>query len=561
MTEAAKRTSSPADVVFAYHTRSKHRLERYAAGPETLDWTEQPNPFREFAGSPRMLLPLHSRQIDLAFAQLHGAEHIAPRALSLESVGALLELSLGVSAWKEYGPDRWALRCNPSSGNLHPTEAYVLCDRVPGLDDGVYHYVSRDHALEQRCVLDQAADRRSDSALWVGLSSVHWREAWKYGERAFRYCQIDIGHAIGALRYAAAVLGWSLRVVESCDGVQLAGLLGLDRNEDFGAAEREEPDLLLAVIPDPAPCRSRREAAARTLPAVAQSNWRGRANVLDPHPMYHWPAIDEIAAATVAGLRRKSTKAEIGYRPYPHLTPAGTAAAVDVIRNRRSAQQFDRKFTLQAGSFFHLLDCLLTRQSLPWDAWPYTSRIHPLMFVHRVEGLAPGLYALPRRPDAQHSLRNLLRKDFLWRRVESAPRHLPLFQLFLGDVRQMAKTLSCHQAIASDSSFSLAMLAEFGQLVAQEPWRYRQLHWEAGLLGQVLYLEAEAMGLRGTGIGCYFDDALHDALGLHDQRYQSLYHFTVGRALLDGRISTLPPYPGRAGLSAGLPPESMEHGS
>ena len=538
-------------MVFAYHTRSKHRPERYAAGPETLDWTEQPNPFREFAGSPRIPLPLRARHIDLQFAKLHDAQAIAPHALSLESVGALLELSLGLSAWKEHGPDRWALRCNPSSGNLHPTEAYVLCSHVSDLGDGLYHYVSRDHTLEQRCVPDRAPTHQSDGALWIGLSSVHWREAWKYGERAFRYCQLDIGHALGALRYAAAVLGWSLRVVESCDDATLARLLGLDRDEDFSGVERETPDLLMTLIPTATPSRSQREAAARAVPAPAQSDWRGRANRLDPHPMYRWPVIDEVAAATVALPRKKSTSVEISYRRYPQLQPAGTAAAVDVIRNRRSAQQFDRKFTMDAGAFFHLLDCVLTRPAPPWDLWRHTPRVHPLIFVHRVQGLAPGLYALPRRPDAELPLRNSLHRDFLWRRVENAPEHLPLFQLFLGDCRPIAKTLSCHQAIASDSSFSLAMLAEFETLVAQEPWRYRQLYWEAGLIGHTLYLGAEAMGLRGTGIGCYFDDAVHDALGLQGERYQSLYHFTVGRALTDERIRTTPPYADRVASEPG----------
>jgi hypothetical protein len=45
-------------------------------------------------------------------------------------------------------------------------------------------------------------------------------------------------------------------------------------------------------------------------------------------------------------------------------------------------------------------------------------------------------------------------------------------------------------------------------------WPYRWMFWEAGLLGQVLYLEAEAAGARGTSIGCYFDDAARDLLGL-----------------------------------------------
>jgi hypothetical protein len=58
------------------------------------------------------------------------------------------------------------------------------------------------------------------------------------------------------------------------------------------------------------------------------------------------------------------------------------------------------------------------------------------------------------------------------------------------------------------------------------------------VLGQVLYLEAEASGLQGTGIGCYFDDVVHSALGLNTERFQDLYHFTVGKAVIDARIGS-----------------------
>jgi hypothetical protein len=105
--------------------------------------------------------------------------------------------------------------------------------------------------------------------------------------------------------------------------------------------------------------------------------------------------------------------------------------------------------------------------------------------------------------------------------------------------------MNCHQAIASDGCFALSMLCEFEPIVRANAWRYRQLHWEAGLLGHVLYLAAEAEGLRGTGIGCYFDDALHEILGVTGTQFQALYHFTVGRPLTDDRISTLPAYPDR----------------
>jgi hypothetical protein len=62
------------------------------------------------------------------------------------------------------------------------------------------------------------------------------------------------------------------------------------------------------------------------------------------------------------------------------------------------------------------------------------------------------------------------------------------------------------------------------------------------MIGQVLYLEAEAHGNRGTGIGCFFDDAVHEIMGLSDNHYQSLYHFTVGKPIEDPRLTTHPPY-------------------
>jgi nitroreductase len=86
------------------------------------------------------------------------------------------------------------------------------------------------------------------------------------------------------------------------------------------------------------------------------------------------------------------------------------------------------------------------------------------------------------------------------------------------------------------------MIARFRSPITSEPFRYRQLFWETGMIGQVLYLEAEAHGVRGTGIGCFFDDAVHDILGLSGNRYQSLYHFTIGRPIEDPRLTTYPAY-------------------
>ncbi|MDR3469066.1 MAG: nitroreductase family protein [Xanthobacteraceae bacterium] len=534
--DAAGGAPPSADVAFAYHTRTKHDLKRYAAGPETLDWDTQPNPFREFSGSARTPLPLTADHLTTTFAQIYQPPG-APAPLTLASVAALLELSMGLSAWKEYGPDRWALRCNPSSGNLHPTEAYVLSANVPGLDDGLHHYVSRDHVLEQRC--RRAGRSAAPARLWIGLASIHWREAWKYGERAFRYCQLDIGHALGAIRYAAGALGWQATVVGGVESAALRAAMGLDRAGDFAGAEPEDADLLIAITPgSTAPDEKQNVPEAFD---TAADHWSGQANRLDPHPMYRWPVIDEVSAAT----HGRATDEPAAPLPYPPLPEGATARAADIILGRRSAQRFDARHTIGADHFHRLLDCLLARPAAPWDVWCFAPRLHPVLFVHRVEGLAPGVYALPRHPEAMSALRQELRSDFEWQRPDGVPAHLPLFRLLTTDCRATSRTASCHQAIASDGGFSLSMVAEFEPIVGADPWRYRQLYWEAGLLGQVLYLEAEAARLRGTGIGCYFDDAVHTLLGIETRRFQALYHFTVGRPLTDDRITTFPAYPGR----------------
>ena len=78
------------------------------------------------------------------------------------------------------------------------------------------------------------------------------------------------------------------------------------------------------------------------------------------------------------------------------------------------------------------------------------------------------------------------------------------------------------------------MIAEYQEtLLSRGPGSIGDCSGKPGLLGQVLYLEAEAAGARATGIGCFFDDPVHRVFGLADLAFQSLYHFTVGGAVDD----------------------------
>jgi SagB-type dehydrogenase family enzyme len=534
-----------------YHERSTHHPGRYAAGPGFLDWANQPEPFRTWAGAPVVELPLAGDDAWATWGDLHRAGSVAPRPLDRPSLGAFLELALGITAWKEHGGSRWALRANPSSGNLHPTEGYVLLPGMPGLPAGVYHYLSRDHVLERRFTLSRDSanvleQRLPRGVLLVGLSSIHWRETWKYGERAFRYCQHDVGHALGSLRYAAAALGWAARLLETPGDDDLSAVLGLDRDTGFAAvapADREHPDGLVAVAP-PSVIDEAVDQVATLLDPLRESlqdgDWAGTPNALSPKHV-GWPAIDDVAI----GARKPRTSLVPGDSGRtgpegPSLGPGDASSAVHLIRSRRSAAAMDGVTALPAAAFFAILERLRPRPALPpCDVLPWAPRVHPVLFVHRVEGLARGLYLLERVPGALEALRAALRPSFAWERTEGAPPSL--LRLEEGDERSLARFASCGQGIAADSAFAVAMLADFRDL-DDGPWWYRRLHWEAGVLGQALYLEAEAAGVRGTGIGCFFDGVVHEKLGLGDGRFHDLYHFTVGGAVDDRRIKTSPGY-------------------
>ena len=228
----------------------------------------------------------------------------------------------------------------------------------------------------------------------------------------------------------------------------------------------------------------------------------------------------------------------------PPLIPSSQVAAATLIRQRRSCLALDGKTSISAETFYHMLDSLLPRPGVPpWDTLPWEPRLHLGIFVHRVRGLTPGLYLLERNAAVHERIRPALRDTFLWKRPPDCPEHLRLWCLAEADLQDVSRVASCHQEIASDGAFSLGMLAEFGDTIRHRgAWWYRRLFWESGVLGQVLYLEAEAAGIRSTGIGCYFDDVFHDLLGIQTDAFQSLYHFTVGGPIDDPRLTTLAPY-------------------
>jgi nitroreductase len=378
----------------------------------------------------------------------------------------------------------------------------------------------------------------------VALTSIIWREAWKYGERAFRYCQHDTGHAIGALRFAAAMLGWRMQVLPEWSDAQIATLLGLDREADFGDAEHEEPECVALVTSQPGfRVRDSGFEPEVLVDAARNGSWFGRANRLSPGQV-DWPIIDEVTLATRYpgirdtgfGVRHEEPRTLESRFPIPE-SQSGASAARDIILQRRSALAFDPRGVLQRDSFLAMLR-RLRPGAPPWDAIEWPPHVHLALFVHRVRDVTPGVYAYVRDPAVRDEWKAAMRPEFLWEEVADG-----LFLLLPIEAGRIANRLSCDQDIAEEGFFGLGMIARVEQALGERgEWFYRRLFWECGLIGQVLYLEAEAAGGRATGIGCYYDDPVHDLLGLSGHQWQSLYHFSMGLPVEDARLTTEPGY-------------------
>lgn len=529
----------------AYHRQTEHALERYAAGPETLDWDAQPAPFRRYEGAPVFVLP---RVVEVDPAVFPGPTlpierlgEVAPAGFSAPAFGVLLGLALGITAWKSNGPDRWAVRANPSSGNLHPVEAYLLMQGVAGFASGVYHYCPDAHTLEQRAVWEPSPELERPR-LWVALSSVMWREAWKYGVRAFRYCQLDVGHAVAALGHASAALGWRIRHETQVGSETLAHALGLTRLTDFRGGRRtdtelEEAEVLMEIEPIdgrlPLPAAALRELTTK-------ATFSGAATTIDARPMYSWPSIEEVAKATRAPDRETIGSVE-SRRYLPLRKSGGVASTQQLVFGRRSAQRFDRHATLEQAALSRIL--LGVSPDAVSGPWLGTERpaVDLVLFVHRVEGLASGIYVFPRTAGSKNSLQSWFAETSQPtppRLLDGGVQLLELTPVAPQALARLARATHCHQDIAATCCVAVGMFVHLTEALDPHAAGYRGVHREAGAIGHELYLAAELEGMRGTGIGCFFDDAVRSLVGLEASPFVPIYHFTIGKPVTDARIDS-----------------------
>jgi len=323
-----------------------------------------PDPFRHYERVPVIDLPADPPEPDIpALAVLAGHKGADESADWIAFLSRLLFYSASISAAKQTpSGDRYALRVNPSSGNLHPTEFHFACP------NGIYHYRVSSHMLEQRATGDFGP-------LEFLLTTIVWREAWKYQSRAYRYCLHDLGHAWQSLSLAAAAMGCEARAMGSFNDESVT--------KRYGLAEDEWPMLLVRIQGGP------------VFPAVSKNEWMGGIPNRLSTEVVRYPLIEELHAATrIARVADVTTDPRVIEGAFRQGLAFG-----EVVRRRRSALDF------RGGNETIRYEQLMTLLALADFA--SESFVQLYLYVHRVSGLAAGVY----RYESGTGLNNIMLGD------------------------------------------------------------------------------------------------------------------------------------------------------
>ena len=485
-----------------YHELTKHSAESLRRTQHYLDWANMPNPFRHYEDVPILDLPA-----DPPAPRISALDVLAGKAGNTSATGGakylsqLMFYSASISASKRVPSTgyAYALRVNPSSGNLHPTEFHFSTRGLIDWPDGFYHYRPSSHIAEQRAIGNFAAKLvDTDAPLVFVLTTIAWREAWKYQNRAYRYCLHDVGHAWQSLALSARSIG--------CESFAL-GNFSDDRIAELCLLSPDEWPLLIVELRGPS-------IPVRALEPVETILFAGQPNRLSEDQV-PFPLIERIHAATKhstestvtsLGQPMESGHGEISLPP--RLSTSRSFG--DVVRTRRSALDFKGGY---ASITLSQLATLLATTKQPLYADFASARfVHLYLYVHRVAGLAPGVYRY-------------------W------PERAELEKIKEGDQRLVAAALSLGQDLAGNACLAFSMIGDLENAARSYGDRgYRYVHFEAGAIGQRLYLASEALGLRATGIGAFFDEQVNRYLGLSPELGQVVYHFAIGYPIPDPRL-------------------------
>ncbi|MGE3166202.1 MAG: SagB/ThcOx family dehydrogenase [Planctomycetota bacterium] len=488
----------PGDISLAerYHLETKYTEESVRRLPPM---GQQPALYKDFQSDRSIDLQPH-----LPFPGFPFAEQAAPR-LELTPPGSLLPrlarllyFTNGVTGFVKHPDGLTLFRAAPSAGGLYPTEIYLVTEGVEGLEDGLHNFSVAHNRLtpvfdgelldelSAACFGHPAAQRARAMLI---LTAVLQRSSFRYHDRAYRRILLDTGHVLGNL-CAYASEEQLTPVPLSCFADDVVNqLLFLDPLQECAMAVVPllEGDVADESFTRLALHRSKDEGTARRPGESLLQALHHGSTIERPKPITI-PRLLESPSVTAEPCAGRRVELEQG---------------VGAVIARRRSTRVLAGGPLPRRQVEEILHYGYAPQERGWLAVADLIETHVVAL--RVTGLEPGVYRY-------------------------SPRTHRLALARAGKFASIVHRICLQQDLARDAAAVIVHVADLPNSVVLLGNRaYRELHLEAGLIGEWLNLAALSLGVGVSGIGGFFDDEVASLLGVPTDR-AILYLTLLGEA-------------------------------
>lgn len=487
-----------------YHEKSKHSRQSISRPRLHVDLAARPEVYKTYSGATTIALPEPDRKmetpLDKAIEKSRSpAFGFTPKSISLSQLSTLLYMTGGIT--EPLGE----LRAAPSAGARYPIEIYIIANNVKDLPKGLYHYNVKKHGLdllktsenilEELQKVSNPVYRIENASVTLVFSARFYRSAWKYRDRAYRYCLIETGNMAQNSTLVLAAMGLHSIPIAGFDDQQVNEILGLDGIE-------EGPLLLLPV----------------------GAGIVGKEKASSDQKWYLRPSSREIStgkAGKIIGLIHGDTYLEktIGVGPplgesfgeedlnedeksipLPKSSIAKTTVGT-VIDRRRST----RRFSPRPMELSKLSSILKTSFYDFAKAKTFsTNSLSLYLAVHQVDGLKAGVYKYLPKPHG-------------------------LLPIYTGPIQENAHAASLSQNPARDANFLIIITIDASTMITAYGERgYRYASIMAGFVGENVYLTATAQGLGVVGIGAFFDDEISEIICVDPEKEYPIFILAIG---------------------------------
>lgn len=501
----------PVSIAQHYHERTKYDPKTIYAKSNSLDWNQQPYPYKEY----KLGTPFDLKR----FLNEEPGDADDPAALWWHRLSRTLFCGYGLTGMIPTVGEPHYLRASPSAGGLYPAEIYLVSRGTPLLPAGLYNYQVKTHSLihfweddvwtglQNACLWNPVLE---STQLALVITAVFFRSAWRYQDRAYRRIFLDTGHLLGNLELACAINNLRPHLIGGFADAAMNQLLYLDPEQEGTIAILPLADLL--------DVQQNLPLARTALPAPTQYSYP---TVEDGELLGYFHRATQIElTSTKVDWKEVSPAKPLDKYNFPFCFKVSTVtdpipwgeefqALEETILKRRSTRAYSGEpltleelqalldFTYQPQ---HYIDQELDGKPDFFDL----NLVETFVAVSSVTGLDEGCYYYATKAQ---ELRQIRFKNF----------------------RRELHFLCLGQDLGRDAAAVLFHTADLKAAVEQYGDRaYRYLHMDAGHLGQRLNLAAIRLNLGVSGIGGFFDDQVNEVLGIPVDE-AVLYITTLGR--------------------------------